>query len=68
LTEIRDESIKLGQLLKLNGIAESGTMAKDLIADGEVSVNGEVETRRGRTLVPGDVVQLLGETITVTRA
>ncbi len=68
MTEIRDESIKLGQLLKLNGIAESGTMAKDLIADGEVSVNGEVETRRGRTLVPGDVVQLLGETITVTRA
>ncbi|GAB2454979.1 RNA-binding S4 domain-containing protein [Xylanimonas ulmi] len=53
---IRDEMIRLGQFLKLAGLADSGNEARDLIADGEVSVNGEVETRRGRQLAKGDVV------------
>ncbi|MBO4626380.1 MAG: RNA-binding S4 domain-containing protein [Lachnospiraceae bacterium] len=52
---IRDEFIKLGQALKLAGAAESGADAKDVIKDGQVSVNGVVEYRRGRKLVPGDV-------------
>src|SRR5699024_12662304 len=63
--EIRGESIKLGQLLKLHGVPEHGAMAKDLIADGEVTVNGEVETRRGATIRPGDRVETLGEAIEV---
>ena len=54
--QIRDEVIRLGQFLKLAGLAESGTHARDLVADGEVLVNGEVETRRGRQLVRGDRV------------
>ena len=54
--EIRDESIRLGQFLKLADLAESGADARDLIAEGEVSVNGEVELRRGRQLVNGDEV------------
>ncbi len=55
---IRDDGIRLGQFLKLAGLAESGTQARDLVADGEVRVNGEVETRRGRRLVRGDRVTL----------
>nr|BFF17651.1 hypothetical protein GCM10025730_11720 [Promicromonospora thailandica] len=55
---IRDEVIRLGQFLKLADLAEDGAQARDLIADGEVRVNGEVETRRGRQLVRGDVVSV----------
>ncbi len=55
---IRDQSIRLGQFLKLANLVESGADAKPVIAEGQVRVNGEVETRRGRQLVPGDVVTL----------
>lgn len=58
---IRDEVIRLGQLLKLAGIAGSGTDAKELLAEGAVRVNGEPETRRGRQLRAGDVVDAAGE-------
>ncbi|MDN5657267.1 RNA-binding S4 domain-containing protein [Brevibacterium sandarakinum] len=64
--EIRGDSIKLGQLLKLHGVAEHGAMAKDMIADGEVVVNGEVETRRGATIRPGDTVEALGEAMEIS--
>lgn len=57
---IRDESIRLGQFLKLANLVESGADAKPVLADGAVQVNGEVETRRGRQLAPGDVVTLGG--------
>jgi ribosome-associated protein len=53
---IRGESIRLGQALKLSGLAESGGQARALIEDGVVTVNAEVETRRGRQLRHGDVV------------
>ena len=55
---IRDESIRLGQFLKLANLVESGAEAKPVIAAGAVLVNGEVETRRGRQLALGDVVTL----------
>jgi ribosome-associated protein len=57
---IRDESIRLGQFLKLAALIDSGADAKAAIADGLVEVNGEVETRRGRQLRPGDVVAFAG--------
>ena len=57
---IRDESIRLGQFLKLANLIESGAEAKPLVTQGAVRVNGEVETRRGRQLVRGDVVELGG--------
>ena len=60
---IRDETIRLGQLLKLHGVAEHGAMAKDLIAAGDVRVNGEVETRRGATIRPGDRVNAIERVI-----
>lgn len=53
---VRDGSIRLGQFLKLADLVDAGSDAKPLLAEGLVSVNGEVETRRGRQLVTGDVV------------
>lgn len=63
---IRDASIRLGQFLKLANLVESGSDAKPVIADGLVQVNGEVETRRGRQLVLGDVVELQGQAARVS--
>jgi ribosome-associated protein len=63
--EIRDDVIRLGQLLKLAGIASSGTDAKELLIAGEVTVNGEAEERRGRQLRRGDVVAAAGESVRV---
>ena len=62
---IKDEFIKLGQALKLAGAVSSGIEAKVLIADGEVTVNGETETRRGRKLRDGDTVSVHGTSFTV---
>ena len=53
---IKDETIKLGQFIKLANLVESGGAAKDAIANADVTVNGEVDTRRGKTLRDGDVV------------
>jgi ribosome-associated protein len=57
---IRDASIRLGQFLKLAGLIDSGADAKSAIADGLVTVNGEVEHRRGRQLQVADVVVFNG--------
>lgn len=56
--QIRDDSIRLGQFLKLANLIESGAEAKGVIADGLVDVNGEEELRRGRQLHDGDVVSV----------
>ena len=60
--------IRLGQYLKFANLAETGGQARELIASGMVSVNGEVETRRGRQLHPGDEVTVTngGPTVTAT--
>ena len=55
------ESLRLDQFLKLRGIAETGGQAKLLIQSGEIQVNGDVETRRRRKLVVGDVVEVDGQ-------
>lgn len=62
---IDDEFIKLGQLLKLAGLVDSGSTAKMLILDGQVKVNNEVDLRRGRKVYKGDVVTLGEELIKV---
>lgn len=56
---IRDSDIKLGQFIKLANLVETGGEAKEVIAAGAVQVNGEVDTRRGKTLRPGDEVTLV---------
>ncbi len=63
---ITDDTIRLGQFLKLAGLIESGADAKGVIANGLVSVNGEVERRRGRKLQVGDEVSIAGRTAVVT--
>ncbi len=65
IIKLRDEFIKLGQALKAAGLVESGVEAKEVIQDGMVTVNGEVETRRGRKLYAGDIVVFNGEEIKI---
>lgn len=60
-----EEFIRLGQVLKAAGFVENGEQAKEVIQDGFVSVNGEVETRRGRKLYPNDVVSYEENELTV---
>jgi ribosome-associated protein len=62
---ITTDTIRLGQLLKLANLVDSGSDAKFLLAGGEVSVNGEPETRRGRQVRPGDIVALGGASVRV---
>ena len=66
--QIRDESIRLGQLLKLANLAEDGLDAKELIAEGLVTVDGQVETRRGAQLRGGETVCVHGQCVQVQRA
>lgn len=62
---LRDDHIKLGQALKAAGLVESGVDAKLAIQDGQVRVNGQVDMRRGKKLVAGDIVEFAGETIKI---
>lgn len=63
--KLRDEYIKLGQALKAAGLVESGVEAKIVITDGEVTVNGQVETQRGKKLHGGDIVEFDGKQIKI---
>ena len=62
---IDTEYIRLQDLLKLSGLAATGGMAKIVIQNGEVKVNGEVCTMRGKKIRPGDEVTFAGETLLV---
>ncbi len=63
--EIRDEYIKLGQAMKLAGLVSSGIEAKVVIQEGQVKVNGEIDTRRGKKLYSGDNFEFNGELVIV---
>ena len=65
--KLREDFIKLGQDLKAVGYVESGVEAKDVIQNGLVLVNGEIDTRRGRKLYDGDVVLFDGEEIKIEK-
>ena len=64
--KIKDEYIKLGQLLKLAGMVSSGIEAKMVIIDGQVTLNGTVEIQRGKKIHNGDIVSYHGESVQVT--
>lgn len=65
LLEVDRVPVRLGQFLQLAGVAGTGSDAKILLAGGEVLVNGEAETRRGRQLGSGDVVTVDGQDVRV---
>lgn len=64
---LRDDFIKLGQVLKAQRLVDSGAEAKEVILEGRVKVNGETCLMRGKKLVEGDVVSYSGETIEIAR-
>lgn len=65
--KLREEFIKLGQALKAAGVVGNGAEAKDVIIEGLVKVNGEVDTRRGKKLYDGDIVTFNGEEIKIEK-
>jgi len=67
IIKLREEYIKLGQALKAAGFVEDGVEAKIEIQEGNVLVNGEVDTRRGRKLYDGDLVSFNGKEIKITK-
>ena len=64
--KIREQTIRLGQLLKLAGVVGSGSEVKALLASVPLTVNGEPETRRGRQLHDGDVVRVQNDELVVS--
>jgi ribosome-associated protein len=66
--EINREPVELYKILKFEGLVGTGGEAKLLIGDGQVTVNGEIETRRRRKIVSGDIIEFRGEQLEVRRA
>jgi len=66
ILEAEADSLRLDQFLKVRGIAATGGLAKFIIQNGEVKLNGEIETRRRRKLAVGDVVEVAGQQYPVT--
>ena len=67
IINLREDFIKLGQALKAAGLVESGVEAKEVIQNGLVLVNGEIDTRRGRKLYEGDIVSFENQTIKIEK-
>ena len=67
IIKLREDFIKLGQALKAAGLVESGVEAKEVIQDGLVKGNGEVDTRRGKKLYDGDIVSFDGTDIKIEK-
>ena len=65
--KLRDDYIKLGQVLKASGMVGSGVDAKMVILDGLVKVNGEVEYQRGKKIYQGDIVSYNGEEVKIVK-
>jgi len=66
IAELKEEFVELYKILKFEGLVESGGMAKQIIADGQVIVNGEVETRKRKKIIAGDKIEYSGQLIDVT--
>ncbi len=65
IAELESEFVELYKILKFEGLTDSGGMAKQVIADGQVSVNGEVETRKRKKIAAGDKIEYSGQSIKV---
>jgi ribosome-associated protein len=66
--EITKEPVELYKILKFEGIVGSGGEAKSVIDDGQVTVNGDVEKRRRKKIVSGDVIEYMGESIRIIKS
>ncbi len=67
IIKLRDDYIKLGQALKAAGLVSTGVQAKEVIVEGLVKVNGEIEIRRGKKLYDNDIVEFNNETIKIEK-
>ena len=65
IAELKQEFVELYKILKFEGLVDSGGMAKQIIADGQVIVNGEVETRKRKKIIAGDKIEFSGQSIEV---
>ena len=65
--KLREEYIKLGQALKATGLVSSGVEAKNVILEGLVKVNGDIELKRGKKLYENDIVEFNKETIKIEK-
>ncbi len=65
IAELKEEFVELYKILKFEGLVDSGGMAKQIIADGQVIVNGEVETRKRKKIIAGDKIEYSGQSIDV---
>ena len=65
IAELESEFVELYKILKFEGLTDSGGMAKQVIADGQVSVNGEVETKKRKKIAAGDKIEFSGQSIKV---
>ena len=63
IAELETEFVELYKILKFEGLTDSGGMAKQMIADGQVSVNGEIETRKRKKITAGDKIEFSGRSI-----
>jgi ribosome-associated protein len=63
--EITREPVALYKILKFEGLVATGGEAKLLIGDGQVTVNGEIETRRRRKMLSGDIIEFRGDSLQV---
>ncbi len=65
IAALKEEFVELYKILKFEGLVDSGGMAKQIIADGQVIVNGEVETRKRKKIIAGDKIEFSGQSIEV---
>ncbi|MDH3992052.1 MAG: RNA-binding S4 domain-containing protein [Gammaproteobacteria bacterium] len=65
IVEITKEPVELYKILKFEGLVTTGGEAKLLIGDGQVTVNGQIETRRRRKMLSGDVIEFRGDQLQV---
>ena len=68
IVEITTEPVELYKILKFEGIVSSGAEAKSVIADGQVTVNGEIETRKRKKIISGDIIEISNEKMQVRLA
>ena len=67
IIKVRDDFIKLGQAIKAAGLVESGVEAKEVLQGGQVLVNGQVETQRGKKLIGGEIISFNVEEVKIEK-